>query len=177
MSIVILVAGRRYSGKDTAADIIAAMLGARRTAFAAELKREYSIRNGADVTRLNTDAAYKEQHRQALIDMATAARAVDPTIWARLAMERNAAPVLVISDYRFQNEREFFAAAGFTVLTIRIDADPDVRRARGWIPSSIDSDPSETGEGLAPWTAAIRNNGSRLDLAAAILPVLRAVTE
>lgn len=171
--IVILVAGRRYSGKDTAADMIASIMGAQRGAFADELKREYAIRSGADVSRLRSDAAYKEQHRQALIDMATAARSVEPTIWARLCAEHHPVHLLVVSDYRFANEREYFKSEGYRVITIRIDATDETRRSRGWVPSSIDADPSETGEGLEPWTAAIRNNGTRLELAAAILATLQ----
>ena len=69
----ILVSGKRYAGKDTVADMIAADIPfSVRDSFARVAKTRFARKYGLDETRLLTDIAYKEQHRVALIEYACA---------------------------------------------------------------------------------------------------------
>jgi phosphomevalonate kinase len=155
----VLVSGRRYSGKDTFADLLTKALQERgiaveRTAFAAALKRAYAAANpGVDVQRLFTDSAYKEMHRPGLIAYGGAERSRDPDVWVKQALytdEVRHADVTVVSDWRMANEkacvvREFADNDETRVFCVRVFAPDPERTARGWIyNAAIDNDDTET---------------------------------
>ncbi|KAJ4181826.1 hypothetical protein NW755_010825 [Fusarium falciforme] len=69
--LVIIVTGESGSGKDYCADIWASVfvmsaIRARVVSISDEIKREYAAATGADLGRLLSDRAYKEEHRPAL---------------------------------------------------------------------------------------------------------------
>ncbi|KAM6519076.1 hypothetical protein FALCPG4_012725 [Fusarium falciforme] len=71
--LVTLVTGESGSGKDYCADIWASVFAmsairARVVSISDEIKREYAAATGADLGRLLSDRAYKEEHRPALTE-------------------------------------------------------------------------------------------------------------
>ncbi|KAJ4196149.1 hypothetical protein NW767_009609 [Fusarium falciforme] len=71
--LVILVTGESGSGKDYCADIWASVfvmsaIRARVVSISDEIKREYAAATGADLGRLLSDRAYKEEHRPELTE-------------------------------------------------------------------------------------------------------------
>lgn len=165
--VYMLVSGKRYAGKDTVADALARMLkgGCRsvaRVSFASAVKADVAARHGLDLGRLMCDAAYKEQYRELLISHATSMRAADEDYWVRSAYataDRAAPSDIIVSDWRFPNEAQWLRNAGARVVTIRVMASDEARIARGWVPSAVDSDPSECLLDGSAFDYVIENNG------------------
>lgn len=150
--LIILISGKRYSGKDYQADILLSKFkDAKKFAFADELKRYCAQKYQLDFNCLKYDNTYKETHRLCLIETAQhISREIGSTHWAnmlgRLLQTYDDNLVAVISDWRFPHEyqvlQSFFPEAAF--LKLRIEANDETRKARGWIPNIlIDQDISE----------------------------------
>lgn len=150
---IILVSGHRYSGKDTVSDFLTEILRTRglhirRTAFAAELKREYARQHpGVDVHRLFTDSAYKEQHRRGLIEFGAVERAKNVHVWVDKVLDSItlADDVVIISDCRFTDEVARVKFRYSNNVLLRVWANDEARMQRGWqFDPTIDNDRSET---------------------------------
>lgn len=175
----ILVSGKRYAGKDTAADLIAAALRAQghvatRTSFAQAVKADVAREYGLDFIRLMTDQAYKEENRRLLIEHGAAMRAQEHSYWVRKTYEGVVrADYIVVSDWRFPNESEWISMRA-SVIRVRVRADDDVRRARGWVPNdAVDRDQSECSLDGAEVDLVVCNNGDRQALTDALRPLLQ----
>ena len=157
----VLVAGRRFAGKDTVANAIAAACGGVRRSFAEQVKRDCAALYDLDFARLMHDNAYKDEHRLRLIAHGCEMRARDPHYWARCVHEASAEDTLtVISDYRFPNEAAFLRDQGATVLVVRVVASEAVRARRGWTANpAVDNDASECSLDDAPYDILVDNEG------------------
>jgi phosphomevalonate kinase len=165
---VVLISGKRLSGKDTAGRVIrecvsttaGRMCDIMTANFADSLKNEYAKRENIDRERLFTDAQFKESHRPGLIRFGEEKRAIDQNYFVNalldsmdLSNKLNDA-VVVICDLRFQNElwatlsyfeRPEFAAFVPSFVIVRIEANEETRASRGWtFKSGVDDDASET---------------------------------
>jgi len=147
----VLLGGPRCSGKNYVADKLTAATGWAQASFADAVKEEAALKHGLDVARLKSTAAadrpYKEEHRAKLIELGNGRRAEDPMYWARRVFDTHCTPgaVYVLCDYRFPNEEKFLRECGANVLTVRVSASDETRRARGWTPNpAVDNDISET---------------------------------
>lgn len=127
---VVMVSGYARAGKDTLAKEICRITGGKRLAFADQLKdtcnlmlEKYDLHGKVDF-RSETD---KVRHRNVLIAVGEALRSIDKDIFARtVAAEARwnlvASRVVVISDWRYQNELEVVTAkvAPFRVIRVEV---------------------------------------------------------
>ncbi|KAI8805583.1 hypothetical protein BJ742DRAFT_775065 [Cladochytrium replicatum] len=162
-SVIVAFAGKRFAGKDTIADALAASLRFKswhieRTAIASAIKRRFieSLDDPAvTLQSLESDRSIKESIRPKLIALAEFERERDPEVWIRSAwtdavrslseVDRNAHSAVVISDLRLVEEIDFLRSQlSGRVFVVYVRASEDARRARGWKPDlAVDSHRSE----------------------------------
>ena len=122
---IIIFSGKQYSGKDTAAKILMqAMPNYRRCAMGDIIKLEYGRQNNITYDEIESN---KPKYRQGLIDLGNWGRSQNPDYWLNkiIAQEGN----IVVTDVRIKHEYEVFKNAG--AISIRIEADRDIREKRG----------------------------------------------
>ena len=125
MNKLIIFSGKQYSGKDTAAKILMEILpDYKRCAMGDIIKIEYGKLHNLSYEQIE---ANKSQYRQGLIDLGNWGRQQSPDYWLEkiIAQEGN----IVVTDVRIKHEYEVFKRAG--ALSIRVEADREVREARG----------------------------------------------
>ena len=83
--VVILVCGKRKSGKDFVSEALCASLGDTSSIFrlSAPLKRAYARIHGLDLSQLMGAGGYKETHRRNMIGWGEAVRERDPSCFCR----------------------------------------------------------------------------------------------
>ena len=122
---IIIFSGKQYSGKDTAAKILMdAMPSYKRCAMGDVIKLEYGRLNNITYEEIENN---KPKYRQGLIDLGNWGRAQSQDYWLEkiIATEGN----IVVTDVRIKHEYELFKSAG--AISIRIEADRDIRESRG----------------------------------------------
>ena len=122
---IIIFSGKQYSGKDTAAKILMdAMPSFKRCAMGDVIKLEYGRLNNVSYEEIENN---KPKYRQGLIDLGNWGRAQSQDYWLEkiIAAEGN----IVVTDVRIKHEYELFKSAG--AISIRIEADRDLRESRG----------------------------------------------
>lgn len=186
MTTWVLISGRRCAGKDTVAEILLGRLGpmgGTRVAFADLVKREAADKHGLDLERLLDNSResreYKEEHRTKLIALAMEARERDPDHWVALAWKRyQNTPIVVVSDWRFDNETAYLRARVGHVICVRVEAADGDRAARGWMPNpAVDASASEQLPAIDAACIHVHNPAecTFTDLAAALEPVADAI--
>lgn len=135
------IAGRAGHGKDTIRDMICGFTGAHGMAFADPMRdmiRPLLAMAGAE--QYMTDRALKEapipglgvSYRQMMQRLGTEwGRGLDEALWVgvagrRIDMLRGVAPMVVISDVRFQNEADWIRARGGQVWRVVRPGVPNV---------------------------------------------------
>ena len=142
--IQIAFSGKMRAGKDTAADYIIKKLGedgfyVERMAFADTLK---GIRG-----HFQEDCGFEVvKDRELEIMIGQYARKLDPLVWVNATEREIKAEVLtdcfkIVTDMRFPNEFNMLERNKF--ILVRIEAEPEVRLARGADPEFMNND-SET---------------------------------
>lgn len=122
---IIIFSGKQYSGKDTAAKILLdEMPSFKRCAMGDIIKLEYGKINNVSFEEIETN---KPKYRQGLIDLGNWGRAQNQDYWLKkiISQEGN----IVVTDVRIKHEYELFKSAG--AISIRLEADRDIREARG----------------------------------------------
>ncbi len=125
MNKLIVFSGKQYSGKDTAAKILMdVMPDYKRCAMGDIIKLEYGKQHNLTYEEIEKN---KTIYRQGLIDLGNWGRQQSPDYWLEkiIAQEGN----IVVTDVRIKHEYEIFKKAG--AITIRVEADRDIREARG----------------------------------------------
>lgn len=156
-SDLVLISGKRCSGKDTVAAIISEKKSSQVHPLASVLKSELAeMINPADAAaitaRLMSDRDFKEEYREQLIALGALRRAANPDYFVDKAIEAALASkeeIFIIPDVRLRGEldaifRSAPLAAKFRIIYIRVEADQDARCARGLVPSEVDSGATET---------------------------------
>ena len=140
---MVVFSGKRKSGKDYVTDRLVeqvqALVGAgvcEVGRLSAPLKKAYADENGLDYKELLSDGPYKEKYRADMIVWGERKRNEDPGYFARLVVDKCAAPVLIISDARRPTDLAFFkdgvASYGWRCLSVRVAASDAARTARQW---------------------------------------------
>lgn len=72
-------------------------------------------------------------------------------------------PVVIVSDIRRKTDIRFFHDQGYNIKTIRINADEEVRKARGWkFENGVDDVQSECDlDNIQQWDLVIENDGTQ----------------
>ncbi|XP_075580626.1 phosphomevalonate kinase isoform X2 [Pelecanus crispus] len=161
--VVLLLSGKRKSGKDFVAEELRSRLGPAVCTvlrLSGPLKEQYA-------KRLLDASAYKETYRQDMIRWGEEKRRADPGFFCRAAVEGAAQPVWVVSDARRVSDVEWFRDVyGDVVQTVRVAATEETRKRRNWVfVAGVDDTESECGldQGVAfDWV--ITNDGDDLAL-------------
>ena len=123
--MLIIFSGKQYSGKDTAAKILMeAMPNFRRCAMGDIIKIEYAKKHGLTYEEIE---ANKADYRQGLIDLGNWGRQQSPNYWLEKIIAQKGD--IVVTDVRIKHEYEVFKKA--QAISIRVDADREIREARG----------------------------------------------
>lgn len=89
-----------------------------------------------DFDRLLDASEYKEKYRMDMIRWGEERRTEDPSFFCRLATQGEGSdrPVWIVSDARRLSDLQYFHS-NFRkqVITVRVTADEDVRKARGYV--------------------------------------------
>ena len=149
---IITFSGKQYSGKDTAAKILMeAMPEFKRCAMGDIIKIEYGRLNNLTYEEIE---ANKAQYRQGLIDLGNWGRKQSPDYWLQKIIEQEGN--IVVTDVRIKHEYETFKRAG--AITIRVEADRDIREARGGALIGEDDVTEVDLDNIQDWDFLIDNN-------------------
>merc|ERR1719342_623613 len=133
------------------------------------LKERYAQDRGLDFQEMLSAGQYKEQHRLDMIVWSEKIRKEDYTYFCRAAIEKYKAkdfPFWIVSDCRRETDLTYFIEQfGNRVKKIRIVAEDDVRKERGWVfTESVDDQESECGlDRINDWDLIIENNGGSIE--------------
>lgn len=155
VKFLVLLSGKRMSGKDYVGEHLAAVLERELQMSVLflhaplEMKRSFAAKHGLDVDKLTADRGYKELHRQSMTTyMEEVLGAHGDTYFCELLrwnyMEKAKRPTLCLMDIRYQFELDYYRKLSPFLIAIRLSTSDDVRTVRGWKVASIDEHPSET---------------------------------
>ena len=167
--VVFVLSGKRKSGKDYVAEKLRDLIGVERSALlrlSGPLKYQYAHEHGLDYQMLLASHGYKERYRDDMIRWGEAKRDVDPDYFCNRACAAGVgSPVWIVSDARRPSDVSYFRSKQCSVILVRIEADDDVRRNRGWkFTTGIDDCDSECAlDRGVEWDYRVVNNGGRLD--------------
>lgn len=148
--VLILISGKRYSGKDVLAASIdneLCQLGFRVVirSTALSLKTRFCKEYGLDLASFLNDRAYKESYRDRLTKF-TLNHSQEENIKSfieSLDPDLNTNDFIILSDLRTKLDTKAIRSK-FKALTIRVSADDKVRTARGYKESQYDTSLFET---------------------------------
>ena len=177
MRRVLAISGKRFSGKNTFADLVEALarkhgVEIEQYAFANESKRMFVAAQRErgveiDLARLSDDRAYKETWRPELTSFTVAAIADDPLVFVRgVARRIEAEPhAAVITDLRLRLEVDCLQS-NFDLIAVRLERNDERRAASGWTyDESKDQHHTETElDDYTKWTSTVSNNGTAAEL-------------
>lgn len=123
--MIIIFSGKQYSGKDTAAKILMeAMPNFKRCAMGDIIKIEYAKQHNLTYEEIE---ANKADYREGLIELGNWGRQQSPDYWLKKIIAQKGD--IVVTDVRIKHEYKVFKQAG--AIAIRVDADRNIREARG----------------------------------------------
>ncbi len=149
---IITFSGKQYSGKDTAAKILMeAMPEFKRCAMGDIIKIEYAKQNNLSYEEIENN---KPKYRQGLIDLGNWGRQQSPDYWLQKIIEKEGNKV--VTDVRIKHEYAVFKKAG--AITIRVEADRDIRELRGGKLVGEDDITEVDLDNIQDWDFVIDNN-------------------
>ena len=163
---IITFSGKQYSGKDTAAKILMeAMPEYRRCAMGDIIKIEYGKQHNLTYEEIENN---KAQYRQGLIDLGNWGRQQSPNYWLEkiIAQEGD----IVVTDVRIKHEYNVFKQAG--AISIRVEADRDVRESRGGKLVGEDDITEIDLDDIQDWDFVIDNNSDYETLKQKVLEII-----
>ena len=167
--VVFVLSGKRKSGKDYIGERLLNLVGAELCSIirlSAPLKYQYAKENGLDYQMLLSSSQYKEQYRDDMIKWGEEKRNTNPNYFCDLASAAGADSfVWIVTDARRPTDLSYFQKMDASVYLIRIEADNEVRKVRGWkFVHGVDDCDSECAldQGIN-WDYKIVNNGQAID--------------
>ena len=154
---IIVISGKQYSGKDTAAKIILDILtNFKRIGLGDAIKIEYSEKTGIPFEEIEKN---KHLYRQDLINLGNSRRSEDKDYWIKKVIQLPGN--IIVPDVRVKRELEFFKEAN--AFTVRVEASRDVRSQRGKLVGETDITEVDL-DNINDWDAIITNESSYEDL-------------
>lgn len=183
---VLLFSGKRKSGKDYFTDKL--LERSDRDNFvivkiSAPIKSHFSETYNLNLSDLMSSGDYKERFRTEMIEWSDEMRKKDAGVFCRSAVEMYDAhlkPIWIVSDVRRKTDIEWFKANyGDAVKTIRIEADEEIRKSRGWtFTPGVDDVASECDlDDFLDWDWRIDNNGDTNELDDSVLIIFQYLKE
>ncbi|KAI8480783.1 PREDICTED: phosphomevalonate kinase-like [Branchiostoma belcheri] len=169
---VVIFSGKRKSGKDFVTDLLQRRVGednCELMRLSGPLKSQYAKEHDLNLQRLLDASEYKETYRLDMIRWGEERRNQDPGYFCRLATRCPGAqkPVWIITDARRKTDIQYFREKYATrAISVRVEAQEEVRRKRGWVfTSGVDDAESECDLDLGvTWDVVITNNGEHAEL-------------
>ena len=166
---IITFSGKQYSGKDTAAKILLdEMKDFKRCAMGDIIKIEYGKQHGISYEEIENN---KPKYRQGLIDLGNWGRAQSPDYWLEKIIAQEGK--IVVTDVRIKHEYEVFKKAG--AITIRVEADRDLREARGGKLVGEDDVTEVDLDNIQDWDFLIDNNKDYETLKTKVLEIVEQI--
>ena len=161
----IVVSGKRYGGKTWFTDQVEKQLDIPQFALSEDIKRSYCKLNNIDADEMLQNRELKESHRAKMVEycereIAKRKHVWDWSLWERITSK--GAHVFIVSDLRRAPDLKFFKQMT-DCIHVRVTCSDEVRKARGWKPTNVDSIPSETGLDAAPFDVEFRSDVSMKD--------------
>ncbi|XP_046400900.1 phosphomevalonate kinase [Ischnura elegans] len=178
---ILIFSGKRKSGKDYITDILHDRIGSQTCALlklSGPIKHMWAESKNLDFEKLMDASEYKEQHRIEMIKFGEDMRNQDPGCFCRESIKMYNAeekPIWIISDARRKTDLKWFSEKyGDKVKTVRVIADEDVRRGRGWVfTHSVDDATTECDlDDISSWDWIIANNGRGTEMEDKIQEIL-----
>ena len=158
---IIILSGKQYSGKETAAKILLQNLtDFKRIGLGDAIKIEYGEQKGLTFEEIEKN---KAQYRQDLINLGNKRRSEDKDYWIKkvIKMPGN----IVVPDVRVKRELEFFKQAN--AITIRVEASRETRALRGTLVGETDVTETDLDD-IKDWDFVIHNDSTYENLQAEI---------
>ncbi|XP_066246163.1 phosphomevalonate kinase [Euwallacea similis] len=164
--IILLFSGKRKCGKDFLCEKLKATIGENKCnliRISGPLKQLYATNHNLIWDKLMSSDLYKEKYRQDMINWSDDIRRKDPGYFCKAACK--SAPqkdIWIVSDIRRKSDIKWFKDNYSSIKIIRIYADLEVRKARGWIfTSGVDDVVSECDlDDFSPWDMEFANNNN-----------------
>lgn len=129
---IIILSGKQYSGKDTAAKVLLENLtNFKRIGLGDAIKIEYSEKTGIPFEEIEKN---KHLYRQDLITLGNQRRSEDKDYWIKKVIKMSGN--IIVPDVRVKRELEFFEEAN--AYKIRVNATRDTRAKRGTLVGETD---------------------------------------
>jgi len=165
---VVVFSGKRKSGKDFVTELLLKRIGEDKCSIlrlSEPLKRAYAEQHSLDLQKLLGASEYKEKYRGDMIRWGEEQRDEDSAYFCRLTSTGPGSEkdIWLISDARRMSDLSFFQTEyNKQLLSVRVEADECIRKARGWeFTAGIDDAESECGlDEYKKWDHIICNNGS-----------------
>lgn len=189
LKLIIVLSGKRKSGKDHISTLIANYIGYQRMRhlailrIAGPIKKEFAKNNKLDFTRLLDSSGYKEDFRMAMVEWSEGYREREGwNCFLKLAIKEQRArdkAIWILNDARRPCDLEYFedeaTFANTRIIKLRVEATEEARMSRGWkFTKGIDDRPTECGlDDYDDWTYVIHNdyNDQRDGLVASLQPI------
>jgi len=139
--LLILISGKRKCGKDYFMDLLQKRLDelniqAGIMRISAPIKHFWSEKHSLDYSKLLDSSSYKEDHRLGMVQWSMKHRAENPGYFPKEAIRMADAagkPIWICVDIRHLGDYDWFREHYADRLKrIRVSADEDVRKSRGW---------------------------------------------
>lgn len=163
---VILLSGKRFSGKDKVKDLLQKFFkNSASLSLADECKQMYAKENDLDGERLINDREYKEIHRNGLTEFYKKSLTENEFFfesYVETIIKKVTVDTIIIPDIRTNNNLKFFHEIyGVNCVTIRINSTEEEKSKRGWIRTDYDDSIIETElDNIDNWDYIIQNNGT-----------------
>lgn len=174
LKLVIILSGKRKSGKDHISTLITNYIGHDRIhnlailRIAGPIKKEFARNNKLDFTRLLDSSGYKENFRLAMVEWSERYREKEGwNCFLKQAIKEQKAKdklIWILNDARRPCDLEYFEQdpcfANTIVVKLRIEASEEARMSRGWkFVTGIDDQDTECGlDFYEEWTQIIEND-------------------
>ena len=165
---IIILSGKQYSGKDTAAKILLQNLtNFKRIGLGDAIKIEYGEQKGLTFEEIEQN---KAQYRQDLINLGNKRRSEDKDYWIKkvIKMPGN----IIVPDVRVKRELEFFKEAN--AITIRVEASRETRAARGTLVGETDVTEVDL-DNIKDWDYVIHNDSTYENLQAETIKLAKEI--
>jgi phosphomevalonate kinase len=175
--VLIVISGKRFSGKDTFATMLSHSLDTagvrnviRKTSYA--LKEEFCKNNAISLYKLESEREYKEKYRKQLTEFVVTKSKKENMILFTDMLYKDSLfyDCVIVSDIRTVFDLRWLRQH-FKLISIRINANDDVRAERGYVPSDYDLSVLENELDYETFDYSINNNGSVGELQGNIIEV------
>lgn len=195
LKLVIILSGKRKSGKDHVSTLITNYIGSTRVhnlavlRIAGPIKKEFARNNKLDFTRLLDSSDYKENFRRAMVDWSERYRESEGwNCFLKQAIKEQRAKdkaIWILNDARRPCDLEYFeedsAFENTRVIKLKIEATDEARMSRGWkYVYGIDDRDTECGlDDYDDWTHVVENNfnDQKQSLLEALRPIFDAIDD